>query len=110
MNRFSPTIKFSEPKLVSSNCFLCPTVQTPKNIKFTIICDKEKQQILTCEQLKPGNLWHFVLKITETILKIYIFCQLTTCHLLIINRLALIAIKVKFLHIIILNECQRKND
>ena len=33
----------------------------PKDIQFTIICDEEKQQILTLEKLQSEKNWYFCL-------------------------------------------------
>lgn len=44
-------------------CLLCPTRSPkPKDSSFTLINDKEQQQILTFMKLEPANLWHFCLK------------------------------------------------
>ncbi len=39
------------------NVSFCPTVSPkPKDVQFSLICDKEKQQILSCEKLDPDSL------------------------------------------------------
>ena len=49
---------FIKPKMMSPNCLFCPTNSPkPKDIQFTITKEKEKQQILTTD-----NVWHFYLK------------------------------------------------
>ncbi len=39
-----------------------PVSPKQKDIFFIIMYNKEKQQILTFEKLKPSNIWHLCLK------------------------------------------------
>lgn len=42
--------------------YVCSTTSAKhQNIQHSIIIDKEKQQLLTFERLKPDNVWHFFL-------------------------------------------------
>ena len=53
---------FPEPTLTSLNYFFSPTSSPkPKGSSFTVINDKEKQQILTFKKLEPAN-GHFCFK------------------------------------------------
>ncbi len=43
-------------KIMSSNVLFCPSNSPkPKDVLFIILHDKEKQQILTFENLEPAN-------------------------------------------------------
>ena len=47
---------FPKPKVISLDCFFCPTTTSiPKDSSFTVMNEKEKQQILTFKKLEPAN-------------------------------------------------------
>lgn len=51
---------FLKPKMTSSNGLFCPTNSLkPKDIRFAIIHDKEKLQILKLDKLEADNAWYF---------------------------------------------------
>lgn len=55
---------------MDSNClFYSNYSPKPKDIRFTVIHDREKYQILTFEKLGPENVWHFGLKVFKSIIK-----------------------------------------
>ncbi len=46
--------------VTSPNDLFCPTNSPkPKYIQFSVVWNKETQQILTLEKLTPENVWHF---------------------------------------------------
>ncbi len=48
------------PRVHRDNLFCLPRRPTPKDIQFyNDVCDKEKQEILSFEELEPENGWHF---------------------------------------------------
>lgn len=54
--------QFPRAQGLQTASFIQPAVQDPKTLSFTIINDKEKQQILTFQKLEPANVWHFCFK------------------------------------------------
>lgn len=51
---------FSQPKVVCSYILFCPiNITKPKDIQFTIVYDKEKDQMLTSEKLEAPNVIFF---------------------------------------------------
>lgn len=41
---------------MSSICFICPNSWKPKDIEYTAIYHKEKQQILSFQKMKPEHI------------------------------------------------------
>ena len=53
-------ISFKKKK-TAFKVFLCPTSSVkPKDSTFTVINNKEKQQIFTFKKLETANIWHFL--------------------------------------------------